>query len=250
VHPPGGIVVCYQALAHRLGETRPLYGIRSRGLHGETELPASLKEMAAEYVASIRSVQQQGPYHLGGWSMGGVIAYEMAQQLREQGRTVGLLALLDTTIPYNAANAQYAEDAFESAREYGLDLTLEELDRLGPEEQLPYLWDHVRKLGLIDDDTPLALVEQILNDLKRLFHLHIKLGSEYALRPYPDRLTLFRPRETPVSVQVATDRNWGKLAETVEVHFVPGQHHTMVKEPHVQILAQKLQICLSHADSV
>ncbi|HEY7330126.1 MAG TPA: amino acid adenylation domain-containing protein [Gemmataceae bacterium] len=250
VHPPGGIVVCYQALAHRLGEARPLYGIRSRGLHGESELPASLKEMAAEYVAAIRKVQHQGPYHLGGWSMGGVVAYEMAQQLREQGRTVGLLSLLDTTIPYNANNASYAEDASESAREYGLDLTLEELDRLGPEEQLPYLWDHVRKLGLIDDDTPLPLVEQILNDLKRLFHLHIQLGSEYALCPYPGRLTLFRPLESPVPVQTATDRNWGKLAETVDIHFVPGLHHTMVKEPHVQVLAQKLQMCLSQADPV
>jgi amino acid adenylation domain-containing protein len=250
VHPPGGIVVCYQALAQRLGEERPFYGIRSRGLHGETELPASLEAMAAEYVAAIRSVQPQGPYHLGGWSMGGVIAYEVAQQLRQQGQTIGLLALLDTTIPYNAANAPYAEDEVLSAREYGLDITLEELDRLGPEEQLPYLWDHVRKLGLVDDDMPLPLVQQILDDLKRLFHAHIKLGSDYALRPYPGRLTLFRPQESPVPVQTARDRNWGKLAAAVDVHFVPGQHHTMVKEPHVQVLAQQLRLCLRQTDPV
>src|SRR5262249_45612234 len=91
VHPPGGIVVCYRALAHRLGEDRPVYGIRSRGLHGETELPVSLEEMAAEYVAAIRAVQPHGPYHLGGWSMGGVVAYEIAQQLRKQGESLGLL---------------------------------------------------------------------------------------------------------------------------------------------------------------
>ncbi|HTU18676.1 MAG TPA: alpha/beta fold hydrolase, partial [Gemmataceae bacterium] len=248
VHPPGGIVVCYQALAQRLGDDRPFYGIRSRGLHGETELPASLEEMAAEYVAAIRTVQPREPYHLGGWSMGGIIAYEMAQQLRNQGQAIGLLALLDTTIPHNAANVPYAEDAEQSAREYGLDLTLEELDRLGPDEQLPYLWDHVRKLGLVDDDTPLPLVQQILDDLKRLFHTHIKLGSDYALRPYPGRLTLFRPREAPVPVQTAPDRNWGKLAAAVDVHFVPGQHHTMVKEPHVQVLAQQLRQCLRQAD--
>ncbi|HZV06903.1 MAG TPA: amino acid adenylation domain-containing protein [Gemmataceae bacterium] len=248
VHPPGGIVVCYQPLAHRLGDDRPVYGLRSRGLHGETELPASLEEMAAEYVAAIRAVQPHGPYHLGGWSMGGVVAYEMAQQLRKQGEPIGLLALLDTTIPWNAANASFAEDAYQSAREYGLDITLEELDRLGPEEQLPYLWDHVRKLGLVDADTPLQLVQQILDDLKRLFHAHIKLGSEYALRPYPGRLTLFRPAESPVPVPVAPDRNWGKLAAGVDVHFVPGQHHTMVKEPHVQVLAQQLRECLRQAE--
>ncbi len=248
VHPPGGIVVCYQALAQRLDDERPLYGIRSRGLYGETELPASLEEMAAEYVTAIRAVQPQGPYHLGGWSMGGIIAYEMAQQLRHQGQTIGLLALLDTTIPYNAANALYAEDAAQSAREYGLDFTLEELGRLGPDEQLPYLWDHVRKLGLVDEDTPLPLVQQILNDLKRLFHAHIQLGGNYVLRPYPGRLTLFRPQEAPVPVQTAPDRNWGKLAAAVDVHFVPGQHHTMVKEPHVQVLAHKLRQCLRQAE--
>jgi thioesterase domain-containing protein len=245
VHPPGGIVVCYQALAHHLGDDRPVYGIRSRGLQGETELPATLEEMAAEYVAVVRAAQPQGPYHLGGWSMGGIVAYEMAQQLRAQGQSVGLLALMDTTIPWNEANAPFAEDAAQSAREYGLDITLEQLDRLGPEEQLPYLWDHVRKLGLIDDETPLALVQQILDDLKRLFHAHVRLGSEYALRPYAGRLTLFRPTDAPVAISTSEDRNWRKIASEVEVHFVPGLHHTMVKEPHVQALARQMRQCLA-----
>jgi amino acid adenylation domain-containing protein len=249
VHPPGGIVVCYQALAHRLGDERPFYGIRSRGLHGETEVPPSLELMAAEYVAALRTLQPSGPYHLGGWSMGGIVAYEMAQQLLEQGQTVGTLALLDTTIPYNEANAAYAEDAEQSAREYGLDLTLEELDKLGPDEQLPYLWQHVQRLGLVDSQTPLPLVQQILDDLKRLFHAHIQLGSEYVLRPYRGKITLFRPLESPVVVDTPKDRNWSKLADAVEVHFVPGHHHTMVKEPHVQTLAQQLKLCLGCSSS-
>jgi amino acid adenylation domain-containing protein len=248
VHPPGGIVVCYQALARHLGDDRPFHGIRARGLHGETELPSSLRDMAAEYVAAIRSIQPHGPYHLGGWSMGGVVAYEMAQHLRQQGQAVGLLALLDTTIPQNAANAAFAPDGEQSAREYGLDLTLEELDRLGPEEQLPYLWQHVCKLGLIDADTPLPLVRQILDDLKRLFHAHIQLANDYAIQPYPGRVTLFRPTDVPVAVPTAPDRNWGKLAAEVEIHFVPGHHHSMVKEPHAQVLAQQLRLCLRQAE--
>ncbi len=248
VHPPGGIVVCYQALAHRLGCERPFYGLRARGLHGEAELPARLEDMAAEYVAAIRAVQSSGPYHLGGWSMGGIVAFEMAQQLLAQGQTVGLLALLDTTIPVNEANKSYAEDPEDSAREYGLDITLEELDRLGPDEQLPYLWQHVQKLGLVDADTPLPLVQQILDDLKRLFHAHIKLANEYAVRPYPGRITLFRPSESPVAVCTSRDRGWGKLADEVDVHFVPGHHHSMVKEPHVEVLARQLQLCLRQAE--
>jgi hypothetical protein len=76
VHPPGGIVVCYQALAQRLGRERPFYGIRSRGLHCEPELPGRLEEMAEEYVTAIREVQPRGPYLLGGWSAGGLVALE------------------------------------------------------------------------------------------------------------------------------------------------------------------------------
>jgi amino acid adenylation domain-containing protein len=247
VHPPGGIVVCYQLLAQHLGREQPTYGVRARGLHGESELPTSLQDMAAEYVRAIRAVQPMGPYHLGGWSMGGVVAYEMAQQLRAQGQSVGLLALLDTIIPYNSANKDCAEGPNQSGREYGLDVTMEELDRLGPNEQLPYLWQHVRKLGLVDEDTPPALVGQILDDLKRLFHAHLVLANDYAIRPYPGRITLFRPAEAPVVVPTSADRNWGKRAAAVEVHFVPGQHHSMVKEPHVRVLAEKLAACLQAA---
>ena len=97
VHPPGGIVVCYQALSQRLGRERPFYGIRSRGLHGEPDLPGRLEEMAEEYVAAIREVQPRGPYLLGGWSAGGLVALEMAQQLRAQGESIRMLALLDTS---------------------------------------------------------------------------------------------------------------------------------------------------------
>jgi len=248
VHPPGGIVVCYQALAHRLGQDRPIYGIRARGLHGETDLPSRLEDMASEYVTAIRAVQPDGPYYLGGWSMGGVIAYEMAQQLLAQGQSIGLLAFLDTTIPMTAANAPYAEDADLSAREYGLDMTLEELDRLGPDEQLPYLWQHVQKLGLVETDTPLSLVQQILDDLKRLFHAHIQLANDYTIRPYPGRITLFRPADSPIVNSTSRDRHWGRLAAAVEVHFVPGLHHTMVKEPHVQVLAEHLRSCFTDGE--
>jgi thioesterase domain-containing protein len=244
VHPPGGIVVCYQPLARHLGPDQPFFGIRSRGLRGEKELPARLEDMATEYVAAIREMQPEGPYYLGGWSMGGVIALGMAQQLLAQGQAIGFLAFLDTTIPVGAANQAYLEPADKSGLEYGLDISLEELEQLGPEGQLPYLWQHVQKLGLVEADLPMVLVQQFLDDLKCLFHWHIKLGSDYAVRPYPGKITLFRPSEVPVNVPTRHDRGWGQLAAEVEVHFVPGHHHTMVKEPQVQVLAQQLRMCL------
>jgi thioesterase domain-containing protein len=133
--------------------------------------------------------------------------------------------------------------------EYGVDLSLEELSRLGPDEQLPYLWQHALALGLIDSSVPVQVAHQVIDDLKRIFHHHMVLTDRYVVRPYPGRITLIRPSDVPFAVSTAHDRGWRKLAADVEVHFVPGQHHSMVQEPHVQDLARTLEICLGRSSS-
>jgi thioesterase domain-containing protein len=240
VHPPGGIVVCYHALSQRLGRDRPFYGIRSRGLHGEPDLPERLEDMALEYVAAIRTVQPSGPYLLGGWSAGGLVALEMAQQLLAQGASARMLALLDTC-PETADDPNWAD---KPGTEYGLDLSLEELSQLGPDQQLPYLWQHALKLGLIESSVPMQVAHQVLDDLKRIFHHHMVLIDRYVVRPYPGRITLMRPSDAPFPVPTRHDRGWGSLAAGVDVRFVPGQHHSMVREPHVGELARTLEACL------
>jgi thioesterase domain-containing protein len=240
VHPPGGIVVCYRALAQRLSRERAVFGIRSRGLHGELDLPARLEDMAHEYVAAIREVQPRGPYLLGGWSAGGLVALEMARHLMALGEPIQMLALLDTS-PETADDPNWAD---KPAMEYGLDLSLAELSRLGPDEQLPYLWQHALNLGLIDSGVPLQVAHQVIDDVKRVFHHHMVLTDRYVLLPYPGRITLVRPSDAPFAVPAPPDRGWGRWAADVDVHFVPGQHYSMVKEPHVQELARLLDACL------
>ncbi|MEV8390852.1 MULTISPECIES: amino acid adenylation domain-containing protein [unclassified Streptomyces] len=95
VHPAAGIAWSYAGLTGPLGTDQPVYGLQARGLDGEEVLPASLQEMAADYVDHIRSVQPTGPYQLLGWSFGGLVAHEMAVQLQLSGESVGLLAVLD-----------------------------------------------------------------------------------------------------------------------------------------------------------
>ncbi|MFG6100414.1 amino acid adenylation domain-containing protein [Leptothoe sp. ISB3NOV94-8A] len=96
IHPIGGNVFCYAALSQQLGADYPLYGLQSLGLMGQQQPLTTIEAMAATYCQEIRTVQPQGPYHLAGWSMGGVVAYEMAQQLSQQGETVALLGLIDS----------------------------------------------------------------------------------------------------------------------------------------------------------
>ncbi|MFI9122352.1 amino acid adenylation domain-containing protein [Streptomyces bikiniensis] len=95
VHPAAGIAWSYAGLTGPLGTDQPLYGLQARGLDGSRVLPGSIAEMAADYVTRIRTVQPTGPYHLLGWSFGGVVAHEMAVQLQRAGEEVGLLAVLD-----------------------------------------------------------------------------------------------------------------------------------------------------------
>ena len=244
VHPPGGMVVCYHSLSQHLGHERPFFGIRSRGLHGETDLPGRVEEMAQEYVSAVREVQPVGPYLLGGWSAGGLFALEMAQQLLAEGESIALLALLDT-IPETVDDPTWSE---RPGVEYGVDLSLEQLSRLGPDEQLPYLWQHAMKLGLIDSSVPMQLAHQVIDDLKRIFHHHMVLTDHYVVRRYPGQVTLFRPSHAPIALPMSPDRGWGKLADHVDVHFVPGQHHSMVKEPHVQQLARTLEGCVRRVE--
>lgn len=245
VHPPGGIVLCYRDLADQLDPDRPLFGIRSRGLHGNEQMPATVEEMAAEYIRALREVWNRGPLVLGGWSLGGIIAYEMAQQLTACGAEVPAILLLDTSIPEEATKLVPTEDRVNVGLEYGIDLSLEQLSQLNAAEQLPYLWQHARNLGVIQDDTPAEVVQQALEDLKILFHHHVQLVNGYRMFPYDGRIILFRPSEVPFARQGSLDRGWSKLARQVEVSVVPGHHHSMVQMPHARALAAEIEAQLA-----
>jgi len=105
VHGAGGTVLMYRDLSRQVGDDQPFYGLQSLGLDGSCPPLTKVEEMAAVYAAEIRKVQPRGPYFIGGYCMGGTVAYEVAQQLRVAGETVALLALFDTTnwheIPLN-----------------------------------------------------------------------------------------------------------------------------------------------------
>ncbi|MDZ8080625.1 MAG: amino acid adenylation domain-containing protein [Nostoc sp. DcaGUA01] len=98
IHPIFGVVFPYYELAHQLGQNQPFYGLQPIGIDGETPLNR-IEDMASHYIEALRSVQPKGPYFLGGWSFGGWVAFEMAQQLQNSGEEVALLAVLDTVAP-------------------------------------------------------------------------------------------------------------------------------------------------------
>jgi amino acid adenylation domain-containing protein len=241
VHPPGGIVMCYRELAARMDPSLPVYAIRSRGLHGHERLPASVEEAAADYIQALKTVQPRGPYRLGGWSVGGVFAFEMALQLNASGEHVDRLLLLDTALPERSLGLLPQEERVNVGLEYGVKYTLAELRDLHPDEQLPFLWEHAKSLGVLQDETPAEVVSQVLADLKQLFHHHLELATAYAPKWYDGTVSLIRPTEVPFELDVSEDRGWRCLARQVEVQYVAGHHHSMVQMPHVVALAKAVE---------
>ncbi|MFD5414486.1 amino acid adenylation domain-containing protein [Streptomyces nojiriensis] len=100
VHPIGGNVFCYRTLAAELGTERPVFGLTAPGLTDPGAAPdATVEELAAAHLEALRRIRPVGPYHLAGWSFGGLLAHEMAVQLRAAGQEVATLVLLDTGYP-------------------------------------------------------------------------------------------------------------------------------------------------------
>ncbi|THF76595.1 amino acid adenylation domain-containing protein [Cohnella fermenti] len=95
IHPAGGLSWCYAGLMKSLGPDVPIYGLQARGIARREPLPADLAEMAADYIAHIRSVQPHGPYYLLGWSLGGNVAHAVASLLQAEGEEIALLVMLD-----------------------------------------------------------------------------------------------------------------------------------------------------------
>jgi amino acid adenylation domain-containing protein len=95
IHPAAGLSWCYTPLSRYVPADQPLYGLQARGLDGASQPSCSVREMAAEYVKEIRTVQESGPYQLLGWSFGGIVAHEIAVQLQAEGEEIAALIIMD-----------------------------------------------------------------------------------------------------------------------------------------------------------
>jgi amino acid adenylation domain-containing protein len=246
IHPAGGHVFPYVHLANSLGPDQPCYGLQAKGLEEGQEPQTRIEEMAAFYIDAMRSVQAEGPYFLGGWSMGGVVAFEMAQQLRAQGQRTALLALLDTRIP--DADEEFADAEFEVTllvdfvRYFGLSLDPRDaLARLPKNELLERVLEYAKRAGLMPSDVEVSQAQPFIDLCKADF----RATQKYVLRPYPGRITLFKAGQELAGTSSDPTFGWSEWAGGgVDIHVVPGNHATMVYKPYVAVLAEQLRACL------
>ena len=249
VHAAGGGVNSYLGLAQKLGAEQPFYALEQTP--DETDLDLiSIEETATAYLKAIRAVQTEGPYRLGGWCYGGVVAFEMAQQLLRQAQSVEVLVIIDAILPETVIQPTQDDDAKFLLRLaasiknwFGIDFPVSygELRDLPLEEQFCLL-NRKANLGVSD-----AEMEQHLHSYK-LFKAHIQSMRNYIPQPYPNAITLIRASEkiihdfdSPEFQSNDPFLGWGKCAsQPINVINVPGNHFSIFNEPHVLELAKQL----------
>jgi thioesterase domain-containing protein len=261
LHGIGGEVISYGPLAARLEDDQPVYGLVPAPLDVEGG-DLSIERLAGAYVAAVKTVSPRGPYFLGGYCGGAAIAYEMAQQLHRANEPVGLLAIIDhhmsptaiedrsswSAIVDGARNAPWwiREDLVPSglAEITGRIRSRTRALLASASQHLPGRGGSSRRdirdeLGMwIFPDYMVGVLEKLHDAFRR-----------YVPRPYPGRVTVFKPRTKPlVCHRLRHDLGWSDLAiGGVEIVTVPGSHGTILKEPLVAHLAGALSTALDHA---
>jgi len=237
----GGNPLNLRALAMEIGLDQPFFGLQPQGLDGIAQLHRTVPEMATYYIAEIKRHQHSGPYYLGGYSGGGVIAFEMAKQLVAAGESIGALVLLDSIAP--AMERRSATDRFaihrarlrEGGARYALYAIRGKLNDYG----------HV---GLALMRKPLRRLFRYQYRLENIVDTWTEAFRAYNPTPYAGSAVLFRASTsiaTGTSVDLGEFQGWDRLIlGGVDVNVCPGDHASMCDYPHVRVLARRLRSLL------
>jgi acyl transferase domain-containing protein/thioesterase domain-containing protein len=246
-----GNVLNLRHLAMTMGADRPVYGLQARGLYGDHEPHATFEEMATDYIAEIRTVQPNGPYLLAGYSGGGITAYEMARQLQEAGEEVSHVVMLDTPLP----------------RQPGLDLRdrismkLQDIRRHKANYLAKYLQDRLRDRmdGRAKQEAEHQAGPSEHFNNERIEVAFRRAAHQYQVKPYAGAVTLFRPKPA-VFYRLSggrclkenrdillSDNGWTGHVTQLSVSEVPGDHDSMVLDPYVRVLAERMRAVVAEA---
>lgn len=215
IHETLGTVFIYNSLAHHLNPNIPVYGIQDPYL-GMNKHFTSISEMARHYIKLIKSVQPLGPYHLSGWCLGGVIAFEIALQLQAEGDVIDNVIMLDSVTD-------------------NLLSLLPNADRAKKIKEMLIANEIIAPLKHSN-----SMDEWIGSTVKEILH-RIKLIRNYKPKFYSGKTTLIKATEKKEEYDLVTptkDNGWLQYVSNLEVYYSTGDHYDIIKEPHVQRVAE------------
>jgi thioesterase domain-containing protein len=236
VPPSATTAMTFGRLAEYMGQDRPFYGLEYAGMDGKTEPHVDISRMAAYYLEEIQSIQSGGPYYLGGMCFGGLVAFEIAQQLLSKGHAVAFLGILDSTHAPNLSKP----------RGYYVYLVTRFINQ-----------KFLRKKFTIGGATSRIPGDDVFrNRVQHVFASHNYARMRYRTTPYPGTITLF---STSGGKGQFSRTQWEPVSGKLQVITIPGTHvghgfglqenrDTFIREPHVQILAAKLKESITNAE--
>ncbi len=253
VHQAGGYALSYSVLARTFSQERPIYALQARGLDGKQPPLNTIEAMASSYLKTIRKILPYGPYLLGGHSLGGLIAFEMASQLEAVGEQVEKLIIIDTHPPLptpeieaslndNAAILCFIVEQIGLHFNEPVSISYEEISTLDEVTQFEYVLQVLRQQELIPPDSGRNLIAGLINVYKA------NLQASLCYQPQLVKSSIFLFKTPSLAKQFPDDLTvgWGKLTSAeVRVCCVNGEHQTLLKEPHVKSIAAAIEELLS-----
>lgn len=238
-HSTPGDVLGYMHLINHLGLDQPCYGFQSLGLKDMNRAHKRVEDMAAFYVAEMIKFQQESPYYMAGWCYGGILVTEMALQLRQMGKQVGGLILIETPYP----RMQHGQFEYYLWRLVGL-------IRMGPEDILSYLRHRYRYWKKTSNREvqklfSLHLAHGPLANREQVYRLNQKAIDAYKMAQHPAcPIRIFNGDQLEEGHTLDPQGLWVKHSDNIETYQFPGNHLTILKEPGVTPLAKQLNDCL------
>jgi len=221
-----GSALLYRQLVKHLDHAQPVYGIDG----SQDVLLKPLQEMAAHYVNEILRVLPEGPFFIIGFSSGGVMAFELAQQLQRMHLKVPFLALLDSVFP-GSSNEKTPILSVSFLRNFPYWAYY-----FGP-FWIKHYWRIARDWMRRNTDEP-----QLNFDMREVK----RWTRNYMPERYPGRIVLFKAKALGL-FQVAPEKKWVNVCDSMVLYTVPGNHLSIMKEPHVSFVADKINVELRHA---
>lgn len=237
VHGAGLHVLMYQMLAQHMDAQQPLYALQARGIYGEAEPFDSIEGMAGHYIEEILQNNPHGPYALAGYSFGGIIALEMAQQLKKAGKEVAFLGMFDTVISPDLKPGNF-QQIMRVGKKAVWNIGAMLRDPVGNWDYKKNVVTRRMKYKTGDPSDPSVKVDQY-NDLA---------ASKYEIKTYDGDLHLFRAATQRFYIEDNQTLGWKKwITGKVIVHDVPGDHLRMFDPPHGEVLSKVLQQALDES---
>ncbi|MFY7822882.1 MAG: amino acid adenylation domain-containing protein [Planktothrix agardhii] len=261
----GGRPFYFYHLGRYLGKDQPFYSFEN-DLYQQFGAITQIEAIASIYIQAMQDLQPQGPYFLGGHSYGGNVVFEMAQQLVQQGQKVALLAIIDSSAPtykdkqmlldyINWDHARWLAEVSKGIEVYldkTVDISYKTLQSLTVEEQLKYVLNFFKMANMLPPNAKTTQLENIVQAYKTSC---LCLVDYLPKQIYPNKITILRANEDlpddpnrDLVAECSEDLSlgWSEFSsEAVDIHYVLGNHITIMAEPHVQVLAEQLKVCIN-----